>query len=284
MPAEQVDHGPAALPQGFTNVEFVASEGSFGLHNWDYSREIVNMAMQQAKVAQTGVVVKLPWAVTFKPCRSPRSRPVTTVKFSGTVKTAKGVPGAGKVKIMKRVSGVWKVWKTATLNVDGQLLSQGHDDDEGHVLLPCPRCRLTHSTSREPAAQPQAGRQVRPSDSGRAGPCATPRRAAPARGPPFVFSVPDVARSDVRSSARTDAVPDTCTGLVLPIRLPKRPIVAEPYTLARSRDRLSRASLPLAPAPHLGPARAREQRLPRLRGTRHVLRGDTQTQVTTPAL
>ncbi len=47
-----------AFLSSFTNVEFVESEGSFGLHNWDYSREIVNTAMMQAKIAQSGVIVK----------------------------------------------------------------------------------------------------------------------------------------------------------------------------------------------------------------------------------
>ena len=47
-----------AFLSSFTNVEFVESEGSFGLHNWDYSREIVNTAMMQAKIAETGVIVR----------------------------------------------------------------------------------------------------------------------------------------------------------------------------------------------------------------------------------
>ena len=59
-----------AFLNSFTNVEFVESEGSFGLHNWDYSREIVNVAMNQVKVAQSGVVVKLPWNVTLSLSKS----------------------------------------------------------------------------------------------------------------------------------------------------------------------------------------------------------------------
>jgi hypothetical protein len=107
-----------AFLSSFTNVEFVESEGSFGLHNWDYSREIVNTAMMQAKVAQSGVLVKLPWTVTLNLSKSSVDAG-GSVKFSGHVSTAKGVNGAGTVKIMKRVAGVWKVWKNDTLNASG---------------------------------------------------------------------------------------------------------------------------------------------------------------------
>ena len=41
----------------------------------------------------------------------------TTVKFTGNVKTSKGVAGAGTVRIMRRVGGVWKVWLKGSLNV-----------------------------------------------------------------------------------------------------------------------------------------------------------------------
>jgi hypothetical protein len=100
-------------------VEFVESEGSFGLHNWDYSREIVNVAMMQAKIAQSGVIVKMPWKVTLKLSKS-SVKSNTKVKFSGAVTTAKGVAGAGTVKIMKRVGGVWKVWQRTKLKSSGK--------------------------------------------------------------------------------------------------------------------------------------------------------------------
>ncbi len=107
-----------ALLSGFTNVEFVEAEGSFGLHNWDYSRAIVNTAMSQAKIAETGVVVRMPWKVTFKMSKT-NIRAGTKVKYSGTVKTSKGVAATGKVKLMKRVGGVWKVWKSASVKANG---------------------------------------------------------------------------------------------------------------------------------------------------------------------
>jgi hypothetical protein len=118
VPQNQWTTAERAFLSGLTNVEFVESEGSFGLHNWDYSREIVNTALSQAKIAETGVIVKLPWVVTLSLSKS-TVKANNNVKFSGHVETAKGVDGAGTVKIMKRVGGVWKVWKNATLNASG---------------------------------------------------------------------------------------------------------------------------------------------------------------------
>ena len=107
-----------AFLTAFTNNEFVESEGSFGLHNWDYSREIVNKAMQQAQTAVTGVVVKAPWKVKLS-LNKTSVKAGNSVTFSGSVKTAKGVTGAGTVKIKKRISGVWQVWKSVKLKSDG---------------------------------------------------------------------------------------------------------------------------------------------------------------------
>ncbi len=107
-----------AFLSGFTNVEFVESEGSFGLHNWDYSRAIVNRAMQQAKIAQTGVIVRTPWVVTLKMSRA-NVTAGTTVRFTGNVKTSKGVAGVGQVRIMRRVGGTWQVWLRGSLNSSG---------------------------------------------------------------------------------------------------------------------------------------------------------------------
>jgi hypothetical protein len=101
-----------------TNAEYVVSEGSFGIHNWDYSRIIVNTALAEANSALTGQVVKMPWLVTLKLSKT-SVKSGASVKFSGTVMTSKGVVGTGKVKIMKRVKNVWKNWKDATLNASG---------------------------------------------------------------------------------------------------------------------------------------------------------------------
>jgi Cytochrome c554 and c-prime len=109
-----------AFLTSFTNSEFVVSEGSFGLHNWDYSREIVNAAMSQAKIAQSGVVVKLPWKVTLKLSKS-SMKVNTSVTFSGTVKTARGVAGTGQVFLykLKKPSGQWLRWQLIDLKADG---------------------------------------------------------------------------------------------------------------------------------------------------------------------
>ena len=118
VPSAQWTTAQRAFLSGFTNVEFVQSEGSFGLHNWDYSREIVNTAMMQAKIAKTGVAVRLPWKITLKLSKS-TVKAGNSVKFSGTVKTSKGVAGAGKVRIMKRVNGAWRTWRSTRLNATG---------------------------------------------------------------------------------------------------------------------------------------------------------------------
>ena len=45
----------------------------------------------------------------------------TKVKFTGTVKSAKGVPGAGQVNIMRLIQGTgqWKVWQRVNINSSG---------------------------------------------------------------------------------------------------------------------------------------------------------------------
>ena len=42
-----------------------------------------------------------------------------TIKFTGNVKTSKGVAGAGTVRIMRRVNGTWQVWLKGNLNSSG---------------------------------------------------------------------------------------------------------------------------------------------------------------------
>jgi hypothetical protein len=119
VPAKQRTTAETAFLMGFTNVEFVASEGSFGMHNWAYSSAIVNKAMEQARIAATGVIVKLPYKPTLSLSKS-SVKAGGKIKYSGKVTTARGVPAAGKVKIMKRVGGVWKVWKSTQLNASGK--------------------------------------------------------------------------------------------------------------------------------------------------------------------
>ena len=183
-----------AFLSGFTNVEFVASEGSFGLHNWDYSREIVNTAMMQAKVAQTGVVVKLPWRVTFAMSRNSVNAGAT-IKFTGTVKTSKGVAGAGTIRIQRRINGTWTQWLSGTAQLGGRLLDLPEGDQEGYVLGArlhdgqCPeRCRAKHAES-------EVGRQVRPSPNA----IRRERASAAAKGGPRSWG-PPFARAEAGRS------------------------------------------------------------------------------------
>ena len=48
----------------FTNVEFVESEGSYGIHNFAYSVRIVNTAMNQAKAVAAPTPRK--WIISLK--------------------------------------------------------------------------------------------------------------------------------------------------------------------------------------------------------------------------
>ncbi len=119
IPSRNRTTAETAFLSGFTNVQFVESEGSFGMHNWAYSSAVVNKAMEQAKTASTGVVVKLKYKPTLQLSKS-KVKAGNRVTFSGQVKTARGVAAAGKVKIMKKVRGVWKTWKTVKLNASGK--------------------------------------------------------------------------------------------------------------------------------------------------------------------
>jgi len=47
--------GELAFMSAFTNVELVEQEGSFGIHNWQYSNAIVGKAMEQAESVKSAV-------------------------------------------------------------------------------------------------------------------------------------------------------------------------------------------------------------------------------------
>jgi len=100
--------------KSFTNVDFVETEGSLGIHNWPYTVAIVNKAIDQASA-----VASDPWKVTAKRSKA-KVKKNRKVKYSGTVKTSSLVAGAGKVTLQrKKGSGNWKNWKTAKLNASG---------------------------------------------------------------------------------------------------------------------------------------------------------------------
>lgn len=104
--------------KAFTNVQYVESEGSYGLHNWDYSRQIVNTAMWQAESVEAQPA-PAPWSITFKASKTSVKKN-TKVKFSGTVAPADALAfGHATVTIQKYSSGTWKKWKTVNCNVAG---------------------------------------------------------------------------------------------------------------------------------------------------------------------
>ena len=99
---------------GFTNVKFIQSEGSLGIHNWSYTLAIVDKAHQQAQA-----VASDPWTVTLKASKKSvkKNKKVT---YSGTVVTSSLVAGTGTVNLeRKKGSGSWKKWTTATLTATG---------------------------------------------------------------------------------------------------------------------------------------------------------------------
>jgi len=115
IPAARRTTDQTTFLKAFTNVGYVESEGSFGIHNWDYSRAIVNTALLEA---QSVKAAPKPWRVTFKISKA-RVAVNHKVKFSGTVKTSAMAPGAGVVTIQKKVKGHWKAWRTAKLKSTG---------------------------------------------------------------------------------------------------------------------------------------------------------------------
>ena len=101
----------------FTNVEFVESEGSFGIHNWDYSREIVNKAHEQA----LSVVAPTPrkWIVSLRVSKDSITKG-QKIFFRGAVQTGWGFAAKGKVTLQRRMNGQsWRNWKTQTLKTNG---------------------------------------------------------------------------------------------------------------------------------------------------------------------
>ena len=104
--------------KAYTNVQYVSSEGSFGLHNWDYSRSIVNTALVEANSVKTAPA-PAPWTVSFKASPTSLKKNAKTT-FSGSVSPASSLAwGGAKVKIQKKVSGAWQDWKSATANGSG---------------------------------------------------------------------------------------------------------------------------------------------------------------------
>ena len=41
--------GQMAFQKSFTNQSYIVSEGSWGIHNWDYARTVILKALEQAR-------------------------------------------------------------------------------------------------------------------------------------------------------------------------------------------------------------------------------------------
>jgi hypothetical protein len=99
--------------KAFTNQQYIESEGSWGIHNWDYARTVILKAQDEAKAVTSQAVVTLKASKTSV-------KKKTTVKFTGNVRTS----ATGKVTIQKKTGhGSWKKWKTVTLKTGSYSVS-----------------------------------------------------------------------------------------------------------------------------------------------------------------
>jgi hypothetical protein len=104
--------------KAWTNVGYVESEGSFGLHNWDYSRQIVNTAIWEAESVEAEPA-PAPWSVSFKANKTSVKKN-TKVKLSGTIAPAEAMTfGHATVTIQKYTGGAWKKWKKVNCSTAG---------------------------------------------------------------------------------------------------------------------------------------------------------------------
>jgi hypothetical protein len=106
--------------KAFTNVGYVESEGSLGLHNWDYSRQIVNTALFEARSVEAQPA-PAPWSVTFKASKKSVKKGAT-VSFTSTVAPADAIAfGHATITIQRNQKNVWNSWKKVVLRADGSL-------------------------------------------------------------------------------------------------------------------------------------------------------------------
>jgi hypothetical protein len=105
--------------KAFTNTMFVENEGSLGLHNWDYSRAIVNTALVQANSVEA-TPVPTPWVVSIRTSKTSVTRN-TRITLSGTVSPAASLAwGNARANIQRRVgNGSWSNWRNVTCDGSG---------------------------------------------------------------------------------------------------------------------------------------------------------------------
>jgi hypothetical protein len=119
IPAADRTFGQTNFLKAFTNVGYVESEGSLGIHNWDYSREIVNVALAEARAVTAVTPAPRKWVVTLKASRSTMNVN-QSVKIRGLVLDGWGLAGKGTLTIQRKLgSGSWQKWSTVQLQAGG---------------------------------------------------------------------------------------------------------------------------------------------------------------------
>jgi len=108
-----------AFQKAFTNQAFVESEGSWGIHNWDYARRVILTARDEAQSIGPQAA-DTPWSIKLTASKT-LVRRYHRVRLRGAVKTASGLPASGVVvTIQKRWAGrSWSTWRKVTLNSAG---------------------------------------------------------------------------------------------------------------------------------------------------------------------
>jgi hypothetical protein len=117
IPEAQWTASQRSFLSAFTNIQFVESEGSYGIHNWLYTVAIVNKAHEQAMA----VVAPTPrkYIVSLRVSKNTINRG-QKIFFRGAVQDGWGFPAKGKVNLQRRMNGQsWSNWKTATLATNG---------------------------------------------------------------------------------------------------------------------------------------------------------------------
>jgi hypothetical protein len=119
IPEANRTFGETNFLKAFTNVGYVESEGSFGIHNWDYSRAIVNVALAEARAVTAVAPAPRSWVVTMKASKS-SVNVGKKVKFRGLVLDGWGLAGKGTLTIQRKLGkGAWKKWTTVNLATGG---------------------------------------------------------------------------------------------------------------------------------------------------------------------
>ena len=103
-----------SFQKAFTNQQYIESEGSWGIHNWDYARTIILKAQDEAKAVSAITVVTIKSsASSIKVNKKVTISGVVAVANSGTVTVQK-----------KKGSGSWGKAATPTIGANGKYSAQ----------------------------------------------------------------------------------------------------------------------------------------------------------------